>query len=305
MGKYKSKAIEHNISSEKGSRVPPFGKLIWREIKHDKLALLSAVILLLIVCIVFIAASFTSSFVSQTVNLAMINAAPSAQFPLGTDGSGRDMTAQIFLGARNSFLIAIGVTVLCCSIGTLIGLISGFYGKTVDHIVMRVLDFISMLPRLMFIIVIISLIPKYDVITFILVITAFGWIGDARLIRAKTLQQSSLDYVQASKTLGTANFVIMFREVLPNIGSIIIVNFTLNLAANMGLETGLTFLGFGLPFNTPSLGTLISYASVPENMQQRPWQWLPASLLIVVMMLCINFVGQAIKRAADVKQRVA
>jgi peptide/nickel transport system permease protein len=97
----------------------------------------------------------------------------------------------------------------------------------------------------------------------------------------------------------------MFREVLPNIGSLIIVNLTLNLAANMGLETGLTFLGFGLPFSTPSLGTLISYASVPENMQNRPWQWLPASLLIVVMMLCINFVGQAVKRAADAKQRVA
>jgi peptide/nickel transport system permease protein len=97
----------------------------------------------------------------------------------------------------------------------------------------------------------------------------------------------------------------MFREVLPNIGSLIIVNLTLNLAGNMGLETGLTFLGFGLPFNTPSLGTLISYAAIPENMQKRWWQWLPASLLIVIMMLCINFVGQAIKRAADAKQRVA
>jgi peptide/nickel transport system permease protein len=97
----------------------------------------------------------------------------------------------------------------------------------------------------------------------------------------------------------------MLREVFPNIISIVIVNITLNLAANMGLETGLTFLGFGLPFSTPSLGTLISYAAVPENMQNRPWQWIPAALLIVVMMLCINFIGQAVKKAADAKQRVA
>jgi peptide/nickel transport system permease protein len=305
MKKNKFYVAKHQNTGNKNSQIPTLGRLVLKEIKYDKLAFLSAALLLLIVLAVFIGSPFMASSISRTVNLATMNKAPCDQFLLGTDGSGRDMVAQIFLGARNSFLIAIGVTILCVTIGTLIGLISGFFGKTVDLVIMRVLDFISMLPRLMFIIVIISLIPKYNVITFILIITAFGWIGDARLIRAKTLQQGSLDYVQASKTMGTGNFVIMFREVLPNIGSIVIVNFTLNLAANMGLETGLTFLGFGLPFDTPSLGTLISYASVPENMQMRPWQWLPAALLIVVMMLSINFVGQAIKRAADAKQRIA
>ncbi len=284
---------------------PSFGKLIWKEIVHDKFALISFIILIGIFLTVFIGATFFDPSTTTKINLALINKAPSAKHMLGTDGSGRDMLTQLFLGARNSLLIAFGVTILCGLIGILVGLCSGFFGGKVDNFIMRILDFIAMLPRLMFIIVIVSLIPKYNVITFVLVMTAFGWIGDARLTRAKTLQQSSLDYVQASKTLGTNNFVIMFREVLPNIGSLIIVNLTLNLAANMGLETGLTFLGFGLPFSTPSLGTLISYASVPENMQNRPWQWLPASLLIVVMMLCINFVGQAVKRAADAKQRVA
>jgi peptide/nickel transport system permease protein len=287
------------------SRPPSFGKLVWKEIKHDKFALISFLILIAILVTVFIGASFIDTSTTTKVNLKLINKAPSAKFILGTDGSGRDMLTQVFLGARNSFLIAFGVTILCGIIGIIVGLSSGFFGGRVDNVIMRILDFYAMLPRLMFIIVIVSIIPKYNVTTFVLVMTAFGWLGDARLTRAKTLQQSSLDYVKASKTLGTNNFVIMFREVLPNIGSLIIVNLTLNLAANMGLETGLTFLGFGLPFSTPSLGTLISYASVPENMQNRPWQWLPASLLIVVMMLCINFVGQAVKRAADAKQRVA
>lgn len=283
---------------------PSFGKLVWREIIHDKLALVSFGLLICILITVFAGSFLFNVDSSVKVNLATINKPPSSKFLLGTDGSGRDMMAQIFLGARNSFLIAFGVTILCGIISLFVGLIAGYFGGKVDNIIMRILDFISMLPRLMLIIVIVSIIPKYTVVTFILVMTAFGWFGDTRLVRAKALQQSSLDYVQASKTLGTNNFVIMFREVFPNISSLIIVNLTLNLAANMGLETGLTFLGFGLPFNTPSLGTLISYASVPENMQRRPWQWLPASLLIVVMMLCINFVGQAVKRAADAKQRV-
>lgn len=305
MGKRKAKLGIQAKQMKLMSQPPTFGKLVWKEILHDKFAFVSAALLILILIIVFAGSAFVDTATQGNVNLALLNKPPSDQFLLGTDGSGRNMVTQLFLGARNSFLIAFGVTILCGIIGILIGLASGFFGGKVDNVMMRILDFLSMLPRLMLIIVIVSLIPKYNVVTFILVMTAFAWIGDARLVRAKTLQQSNLDYVQASKTLGTNNYIIMFREVLPNIGSIIIVNLTLNLAANMGLETGLTFLGFGLPFSTPSLGTLISYAAIPENMQRRPWQWLPASLLIVVMMLCINFVGQAIKRAADSKQRIA
>ena len=305
MEKNNTKAADKNPKkSIKSNQPPTFMKLVGKEIYHDKAALISFILFIAILIIVFVGAILINSPDATKINLTKLNKAPSAKYILGTDASGRDMLPQLFLGARNSFLIAFGVTILCGIIGILTGLCSGYFGGKVDNAIMRMLDFISMLPRLMFIIVIVSLIPNYNVATFILVITAFSWMSDARLVRAKTLQQSSLDYVQASKTLGTRNIVIMFREVLPNIGSLIIVNLTLNLAGNMGLETGLTFLGFGLPFDTPSLGTLIGYAAIPENMQRRWWQWLPASLLIVVMMLCINFVGQAIKRAADAKQRV-
>ncbi len=303
MDKLKRKAV-NSENKETVSCPPSFARLIWTEISHDKFALASFILLVIIIITVFAGASFVDPGTSTKINLSQINKAPSGKFILGTDSAGRDMVGQLFLGARNSFLIAFGVTVFCGVIGILVGMAAGFFAGMVDNIIMRILDFLAMLPNLMIIIVIISLIPKYNVTTFILVMTAFNWNGIARLVRAKTLQQSNLDYVQASKTLGTSNLAIMFREVLPNIASIIIVNLTLNLAGNMGLETGLTFLGFGLPFSTPSLGTLISYASVPENMQNRPWQWIPAALLIVVMMLCINFVGQAIKRAADAKQRV-
>ncbi len=306
MAENKTKAFANvQNTSKKPDQPPTFIKLVGKEISHDKLALTSFILFIAILIIVFIGATMIDSPTATKINLTKLNKAPSAKYILGTDGSGRDMLPQLFLGARNSFLIAFGVTILCGVLGILAGLFAGFYGGKVDNVIMRMLDFISMLPRLMFIIVIVSLIPNYNVATFILVITAFSWMSDARLVRAKTLQQSSLDYVQASKTLGSRNIVIMFREVLPNIGSLIIVNLTLNLAGNMGLETGLTFLGFGLPFNTPSLGTLIGYAAIPENMQRRWWQWLPAALLIVVMMLCINFIGQAIKRAADAKQRVS
>ncbi len=291
-------------SADNISEAPSFFKVMWKEIVHDKIALISLILFCLIMVVVFVGSMFFKDANVTKVALGSLNKPPSEKWILGTDPSGRDMLGQLFIGARNSFLIAFGVTISCGVIGILVGLIAGFYGGVIDNIIMRILDFLSMLPNLMIIIVLVSLIPNYNVMTLVGVLTLLNWMHKARLIRAKTLQQSNLDYVSASKTLGTNNFVIMFKEVLPNITSIIIVNLTLNLAANMGIETGLSFLGFGLPFSTPSLGTLLSHASSPENIQNRPWQWMPAVILILVMMLCINFVGQAIKRAADSKQRV-
>ncbi|MFV8816013.1 ABC transporter permease, partial [Aerococcus urinaeequi] len=138
----------------------------------------------------------------------------------------------------------------------------------------------------------------------ILIMSAFYWVGQARLIRSKALSESRRDYISASRTMGTPTYKILFREILPNLSSLIIVNVTLNFAANIGIETGLSYLGFGLPTSTPSLGTLVSYAQSPDILENKTWVWLPASLLILVLMLCINYVGQALKRSADAKQRL-
>lgn len=119
----------------------------------------------------------------------------------------------------------------------------------------------------MIVIVFVTIVPSYGIVSFSLIMTAFLWMGIARLIRSKALQEKELDYVQASKTLGSSNLKIMFTQVLPNLSSIIIVTMTLNLAANIGLESGLSFLGFGLPESTPSLGTLISYATNPQTLE--------------------------------------
>ena len=281
-------------------------KIMWREIYRDKFALIGLILFIGILLTVYIWAPFIDQADAGFVNLRTRLLSPDGiggEFPLGTDSAGRDMLSQLILSARNSFTLTFIVTGGAAVIGILFGLIAGFYGGHVDNVMMRLLNFMGMIPFLMLVIVFVSLVPNYSTLTFGLIMIFFTWQGTGVLLRIKTLQQGKMDYVSASKTLGTPNIIIIFREVLPNLVSIIVSNLTLMLAANMGIETGLTFLGFGLPFGTPSLGRLIFYARTPANLTGRWWLWLPAALLVVVMMLCVNFVGQALNRAADAKKR--
>lgn len=237
------------------------------------------------------------------VDLFAINEPPGEEFILGTDYGGRDVFGQLIIGTRNSLTIGILVTLFSGIIGVVYGVVAGYFGGHVDNVMMRILDFFLVLPFLMLVIVFISIVPDYNTVTFSLIMTLFLWMGIARLIRSKALQEKELDYAQASKTLGSSNFNIIFKQVLPNITSLIIVTMTLNLAANIGLESGLSFLGFGLPESTPSLGTLLSYATNPQTLEHRWWIWMPAAVLILILMLAVRNVGEALRRAADSRQR--
>jgi peptide/nickel transport system permease protein len=292
------------IAKEKANN-PSFAKTIWREIRHDKMALGSLILLFIILATAYLSPFFIDQVQLTRVNFLNVWKPPSSANWLGTDDGGRDVFGQLMIGTRNSFTIGICVTLIAGVVGLTYGLVSGFYGGVVDNIMMRIVDFLMVLPALMFIIVFVVIVPQYNVFSFVLIMSAFSWFGKARLIRSRGLAERELDYINASKTLGTPSWKIMFFEMFPNLSSLVIVNMTLTLAGNIGLEAGLTFLGFGLPAGTPSLGTLIVYAINPDVLQNKWWVWLPAALLILVMMLCINYVGQAIKRASDARQRLA
>lgn len=291
------------IKQEKRNN-PSLLETVWREIRGDKMASGSLVLLAIILLSAYLSPLFIDTVQLARIDFLKMYEPPSMNHWLGTDDGGRDVFGQLLIGTRNSFTIGICVTVIAGIIGLTYGLIAGFYGGFVDQLLMRIVDFLMVLPSLMFIIVFVVVVPQYTVWSFILMMSAFSWFGKARLIRSKGIAERELDYINASKTFGTPSWKIMFLEMFPNLSSLVIVNMTLTLAGNIGLETGLTFLGFGLPAGTPSLGTLISYAKNPDIVQNKWWVWLPAALLILVMMLSINYVGQAVKRASDARQRL-
>ncbi|USS84532.1 ABC transporter permease [Fructilactobacillus myrtifloralis] len=292
------------LSKEAESEATPSTvRVMLNEFKADKVALASAIFIGFFILLVLIGSFFINVPQIMQTDLMGYYAKPFTNYILGGDSSGRPIFSQLIVGSRNSILIAIGLTAISSTFGVGYGLVSGYYGGYVDLTMQRVYDFMMIIPMLMTIIVLVTIIPHYNAITLTLLLSIFYWMGTSRLIRSSTLAESQKDYVAASKVSGTSNLKIMFREILPNISSLIIVDTTLSFAENIGVETGLSYLGFGLPDGTPSLGTLIANANDPNNITQYWWTWLPAAIEIILLCLAISYVGQVLRRTANASQR--
>lgn len=300
------KKKDQTVEKLESQSSPPTGiQVILREFKKDKLALGSFIFIVLLMVAVLVLSFVIDQAAVMKIQLLERFTEPGVNgYVLGADEAGRDMFGQLIIGAKNSILIAVAITILANFVGIALGIIMGYYGGFIDNFFMRIIDFFITLPTTMIIIVVVTIIPSYGIMDLIFIIAAFQWMGTARLVRSKALSEARRDYISASKTMGTSDFAIMFKGLLPNLSSLLIVEVTLSFAGNVGIETGLSFLGFGLPPSTPSLGTLVSYAMNPIILSSKWWIWLPASILILVMMLGINYVGQALRRAADAKQRL-
>ena len=188
-----------NFENIKKSDNKPTGiSVITREILKDKLALASLIILVILFGIIFIGSLFANQDEIMKISLLDKYAIPMKEgFWLGSDSGGRSILGQLILGARNSIIIGFAITILTSGIGIFLGLIAGYYGKWVDNVIMRIIDFITILPTLMIIIVFVTIVPKYTITTFVLIMSAFYWVGSARLIRSKALSESKKDYVLA------------------------------------------------------------------------------------------------------------
>lgn len=286
--------------------VPPMGfEIIKREFMRDKVALFSLAVLVAIIVFLYVTPFFMNLDGATKVQIFNRYTKPGVGgYILGADEGGRDVLAQLIVGGRNSVTIGLLVTVLTEFIGVALGLIAGYYGGRVDGMMMRVVDFIMILPRLVLIIAMVTIVKRFDIPALVIILSIISWPYTTRLFRTRILSEASKDYISASKTMGTPDWKIMLFELLPNLSSLLITVLTLELAGNIGIETGLSYLGFGLPVGTPSLGTLIGSAKTADIIENKQWVWLPAVIFVLVMMLCINYIGQALQRAADSKQRV-
>ena len=297
-------------------KITSFRRILLREILMDTRAIISLVVLIILMSIIFIGTAILGAEeVLAQFDIFNFNQAPTwwrwGHGPsatggiLGTDGAGRDMLSLLIVSARTSIVIGFSVSIINITIGLIVGLLAGYYGGHFDNVVMRILDMMTIVPTLMVMMVLRIMMADFNIWNMIFIMTIFGWTGRARYIRNLTLGQRIQDYVDASRTLGTRNIMIIIKKIVPNLAAMISADVVLTMSTSIGMETGLTVLGFGLPPGTPSLGNLIANAMVAANMQFRQWNWLPAIILVFVLMCCISYVGQAVSRAANAQQRLS
>ncbi|GAB1795746.1 oligopeptide ABC transporter permease [Priestia megaterium] len=268
----------------------------------NKLAMISLAFMIVITLLAIFAPLLTKADITRIDYMAM-NAAPSSEHWFGTDTNGRDVFARTLYGGRTSLLIGVACTTLVILIGTLIGSIAGYYGGKVDQFLMRFTDFVLNFPLIVFVVVLNTiLIGKISgVWTLILVVSFLSWGSTARLVRSKVLAEKENEYVLSAVSIGCSPFKIIFKHLLPNVFSTIVVQASLQMAILIVFESAISFIGFGVPADTPSWGNMLTEARESDVLQNKPWMWVPPGLAITFTILAINFIGEGLKDALNPK----
>lgn len=234
-----------------------------------------------------------------------------SRFLLGTDIQGRDVLSLIMYGLKTSLLVGFISVILSMLIGVSLGVISGFKGGKIDALIMRVADAMLSFPTIMFALLVSGIargiFPKEmhnDVAVYVIIlsITLTGWMQYARTVRGATRLESQKEYVQASKVMGSSSVRIMFKHILPNVVSPVLVLCTLHLALAVLTEATLSFLGVGMPPNLPSLGTLINEGN-QYLFSGQWWVVLFPSVTLVLLALSVNLVGDWLRNVLNPKLR--
>lgn len=223
----------------------------------------------------------------------------SRSFWFGTDRYGRDVLSRIIIGSRVSLLVGFMAVLITFCIGTLLGLLSGFYGGWVDQVILWLVNVVWSLPSLLIAIAISFAFQEKGIYQVFLAIGLSMWVELARVVRGQVLQVKEMEYIQAAKVLGFGNFRILFKHILPNITAPIIVVCAANFASAILLEAGLSFLGLGVQAPMPSWGSMIKehYNYIVFD---AAYLAIIPGLCIMLLVMSFNFLGNAIRDALDV-----
>lgn len=289
--------------------------MAWRRLRRHRLAMIGLVVLAVII-ISSLAANWIAPYAYDEIDLRHTYApimAPGmpgrAVHYLGADGLGRDVFTRLLYAGRVSLGVALSVTILVTIFGVLIGSISGFLGGAVDSVLMRFTDVMLTLPDLPLLLIMSASLRQFaqlqdllgdllGVAIIVFVLTMFGWMSDARLVRGQALSLRTREFIDASRSLGASQARIIFRHIVPNALAPIIVNATLGFGGVIIAESALSFLGFGIMPPIPTWGNMLNDA------RSAPLQYLFVQALwpgfcIFLTVLSINFVGDGLRDALD------
>lgn len=269
----------------------------WLRLRRNRLALLGLAVLTFFI-IVALLTPWIAPYGYAEQNLDLGATPPSADHWLGTDVFGRDLLTQIMYGGRISLAVGFIATAVALLIGVTWGAVAGYVGGRVDAVMMRLVDILYALPFMIFIVLLMVVFGRNLLLLF-LAIGAVEWLTMARIMRSQVQTLRQQEFVEAAVSLGLSPFAIIFRHVIPNALGPIIVYTTLTIPSVMLLEAFLSFLGLGVQPPQTSWGLLISYGA--ETMEEYPWLLLFPGLTLTLTLFSLNFLGDGLRDALDVR----
>jgi len=227
---------------------------------------------------------------------------PSWSHLFGTDQLGRDMFSRILSGGRQSIYIGVLASFMANLIGTVLGATAGYLGGKIDTVVMRISELVMTFPQLILVLIFVSLLGQ-GINNVIIVFALTGWMTTFRLVRGEFFSLREEAFVEADRAFGFSKPRIIFRHLLPNTMSPIVVAFTVNIAIFIIAEAGLSFLGLGVPVTTPTWGNLLTAAQNPVVVNEYWWLWVFPALAIAIFVLGVNFVGDGLRDVLDPRHK--
>lgn len=270
-------------------------KLSWQRFKRDKMGLLGAVMVIILI----LAALFGNYFAPyDPLDMKYEDAfqGPSGKHFLGADRFGRDQLSRIIMGSRISMTVCFGSVGIATIIGIIIGLISGYFGGRIDSIIMRLLDVLFAFPSLLLALAAVAALGP-NLFNLLMIIGVLYSARFARIVRGSVLSIKEKDFIEGVRSVGAGDTSIMYRFILPNVLSPIIVQATFSLSHAIMTEAGLSFLGLGTQPPRPSWGLMLNEAR--EFMELAPWLAVFPGVAIIFAVLAFNFLGDALRDALD------
>lgn len=269
----------------------------WQRLRRNRLAVFGLCVLTCFIALALLTPWIAPYGYAQQ-NLDLGASPPSAAHWLGTDVFGRDLLTQILYGGRISLAVGFIATAVALLIGVTWGAIAGYAGGRVDAVMMRLVDILYALPFMIFIVLLMVVFGRNMLLLF-LAIGAVEWLTMARIMRAQVQSLRQQEFVEAAVSLGLSPAIILWRHLVPNALGPIIVYTTLTIPSVMLLEAFLSFLGLGVQPPQTSWGLLISYGA--ETMEEYPWLLIFPGLALTLTLFCLNFLGDGLRDALDVR----
>jgi oligopeptide transport system permease protein len=269
----------------------------WHRLQKNRLAVAGSILLLVLTLACLIGPWFCH-YSYQDQDLALGATSPSAGHWLGTDTLGRDLLVRILYGGRISLGVGLSATLVALTIGVCYGAIAGYAGGKLDEVMMRLVDILYALPFTIFVILLMVIFGRNIILLFV-AIGAVEWLTMARIVRGQIQSLKKAEFIEAARSLGLGSRRIVFRHLLPNILGPVIVYTTLTIPAVMLLEAFLSFLGLGVQPPMSSWGLLIKDGA--EKMEEYPWLLLFPGTLFSLTLFSLNFLGDGLRDALDVR----